>query len=594
MSDDPAVLSLAIQKAVNAACEEFEAAWNANDPRPIEYVLVGWTGHERSALLAELIALEIELRCRRQETPCLSEYSERFESDRSLIERVFGEAQAIDLRDAATVMISRGFSGSEEPTVGSSADADKSELTRITTFGDYELIEEIARGGMGVVYKARQKSLNRLVALKMILSGQFASAAEMSRFRLEAELAANLDHPNIVPIYEIGEHDGHHFFSMKYVGGGSLAREVPRLVKDPLAATRMMATIARAVHFAHKMGFLHCDLKPSNILIDSAGHPHVTDFGLARRVEADSSLTTTGALLGTPSYMAPEQASGRRKELTPAADVYGLGAIYYELLTGRPPFRAGSVMETVVLVLEREPESPRQIAPKVPPELEQICLKCLEKSPNERYASAEELAESLERFLRGETVSGTSLARQLRRWTRREPELVIRLGSIGLMIALTQYNYWYSPRPLFGLHYSIQAEFVLWALASALFQSLLRRDRFSTLARYAWAATDILALTGVLLLIEGVESPLLVGYCMLIATSGLWFRIRLVWFTTLLAIAGYGILFGDWLLRRDPNSTESLYPNIILAAIAVTGFVVARQVKRFWALSAYYESRPMA
>ena len=243
-------------------------------------------------------------------------------------------------------------------------------------------------------------------------------------------------------------------------------------------------------------------------------------------------------------------------------------------------------METVVLVLEREPEAPRQIAPKVPPELEQICLKCLEKSPKERFASAEELSESLERFLRGETVAGTSLAQRLRRWTRREPELVTRLGSIGLMIALTQYNYWTSPRPLFGLHYSIQAEFVLWALASALFQSLLRRDRFSTLARYAWAATDILALTGVLLLINGIESPLLVGYCLLIAASGRWFRIRLVWFTTLLAIAGYGILFGEWLLRRDPNATSALYPNILLAVIVVTGFVVARQVKRFWAAPA--------
>ena len=325
---------------MNAACEEFEAAWNANDPRPIEHRLVGWTGRERSALLGELIALEIELRRNRQETPSFSEYSERFESDRSLVERVFDEASA-DYRDAATVMISRGFSGSEEPTVASSPELVRTDLLRITTFGDYELIEEIARGGMGVVYKARQKSLNRLVARKMILSGQFASASETSRFRLEAELAANLDHSNIVPIYEIGEHDGHHFFTMKYVGGGNLAKEVPRLVNDPLAATRLLATITcRAVHFAHQMGFLHCDLKPSNILLDSAGHPHVTDFGLARRVESDSSLTATGALMGTPSYMAPEQASGRRKELTPAADVYGLGAIFYEL-SDRPTSRSG-------------------------------------------------------------------------------------------------------------------------------------------------------------------------------------------------------------------------------------------------------------
>jgi serine/threonine-protein kinase len=290
--------------------------------------------------------------------------------------------------------------------------------------------------------------------------------------------------------------------------------------------------------------------------------------------------------------MAPEQASGRRKELTPAADVYGLGAILYELLTGRPPFRAGTVMETVVLVLEREPESPRRISPKVPAELEQICLKCLEKSPRERFASAEELAENLEQYLRGETVAGERVGQRLRRWTRREPELVARLGGLGVMILLTQYNYVTSPQPLFWMHYAIQTELALWAIASVLFQSFLRRDRFSDLIRYSWAATDILALTGVLLLINGIESPLLVGYSLLIAASGLWFRVRLVWFTTILAMVGYCVLFAEWLARRGADTHAALYPNIVLAALAVTGFVVARQVKRFWALSVYYENRP--
>jgi serine/threonine protein kinase len=270
-------------------------------------------------------------------------------------------------------------------------------------FGDYDLLAEVARGGMGVVYRARQRALNRIVALKMILSGRLASSEDTQRFLTEAEAAAGLQHPNIVQIHEVGEHDGQHFFSMQFIEGRTLAQ---RLADGPLpsrAAARYVRLVARALHYAHQRGILHRDLKPSNILIDAADEPHVTDFGLAKRL-GDSGQTRTGSILGTPSYMAPEQAGGKIKELSPATDVYGLGALLYELLTGRPPFRAETAMDTVMQVLENDPVPPQLLNPNVDPELETICLKCLEKDPRHRYASAEALADDLQRYLDGDPI----------------------------------------------------------------------------------------------------------------------------------------------------------------------------------------------
>jgi tRNA A-37 threonylcarbamoyl transferase component Bud32 len=306
------------------------------------------------------------------------------------------------------------------------------------SFRDYEILDEIARGGMGVVYKARQVSLNREVALKMILAGQLASERDVARFRAEAEAVAALDHPNILPIYEVGEHTGRHFFAMKLIAGGSLDDRIKASRQTPRDAAQLMATVARAVHFAHQRGLLHRDLKPSNILLDEAGVPYVVDFGLAKKIEGDSALTQSGAIVGTPSYMAPEQAASQ-KALTAAVDIYALGAILYTLLTGRPPFRGDNLLETLRRVVEQEPVRPRLFDPQVPRDLETICLKCLTKEADRRYRSAEALAEDLERFGRGEPVVARPVGRVARliKWARRRPAVAGLLASVLLLIAVS-------------------------------------------------------------------------------------------------------------------------------------------------------------
>ena len=310
-------------------------------------------------------------------------------------------------------------------------------LQGIVHFGDYELLEEIARGGMGVVYKARQRSLNRLVAVKMILAGQFAGKQLVQRFRGEVTAAALLQHPNIVAIHEVGIHEGQHFFSMDYVEGQNLAQLVGNHALPAKKAAHYLKLIAEAIHYAHQQGILHRDLKPSNVLIDAAtDEPRVTDFGLAKRLDGESSLTVTGQVLGSPNFMPPEQASGSRGKVGRQSDVYGLGGILFYLLTARAPFQAESLEALVRQVIDTEPISPRLLNAAVPPDLETICLKCLEKEPEKRYSTAQQVADELGCFLNDEPIQARPVARAERawRWCRRKPLIAILSAATAVLL----------------------------------------------------------------------------------------------------------------------------------------------------------------
>jgi len=318
----------------------------------------------------------------------------------------------------------------------------------LPTVAGYEIIEELGRGGMGVVYRARQVGLNRIVALKMVLAGVHAGPKSLGRFRSEAEAVAKLQHPNIVQIYEVGEQDGRPFFSLEYVDGGSLARRLAGTPQSPQAAAALTETLARAIHYAHQRGIIHRDLKPANILVCGGGpaaeglagseasqrHYKITDFGLAKQVESATAHSHSGAVVGTPSYMAPEQAGGKAGEVGPPADVYSLGAVLYELLTGRAPFRGETALDTMLQVLSEDPVPPARLQPKLPRDLETICLRCLEKDPRRRYPTALDLADELQRFLNHEPIQARPLGPLARglRWCRRNPVL----AAVSLLAVL--------------------------------------------------------------------------------------------------------------------------------------------------------------
>ena len=488
-----------------------------------------------------------------------------------------------------------------EPIKDTTIDSASPALRLPSEFGSYELVEEIGRGGMGVVYKARQKGLDRAVAVKMILAGHLASPEHVRRFRAEAKAAGRVRHPNIVDIHEVGELHGRHYFVMEYVQGTSLAERLASGPVDVSTAVRLVAEVARAVDHLHQQGIVHRDLKPSNILLDAREKPYLTDFGLAKLLVAGSGdMTTTGAILGTASYMAPEQASGHSAEATAVSDVYSLGAIFYELLTGQPPFREENPVDILFQVLTREPVLPRQLNRGIPRPLELICLKCLSKSPPDRYESAGALAEDLEHFLRGETLSARppNLVQRVWMWSRREPALAARLAVLALFLMVHLVNWAHNEAHDDPLPSSFFVKMLVilgvWAASAMVLQQLLNVPRWSLPACFVWGTLDSALLFMVLLVGAGVASSMIVGYFLLTVGSGLWFRVRFVWFMGGLSLVSYGLhvlhffayrahtdLLGKIDLRWDRHAIFAL-------AILATTAVVAYLVHRVRVLSSYY------
>jgi serine/threonine protein kinase len=315
------------------------------------------------------------------------------------------------------------------------------------TIPGYEILGELGRGGMGVVYKAREIALNRVVAVKLLLTGPHAGSAELVRFRTEAESAARLQHPNVVQIHQIGEHRGQPFLALEFCAGGSLARQRAGMPLHVHQACFLVKKLARAVQVAHDHGIVHRDLKPANVLLTEDGTPKIADFGLAKKLDSVQDLTQSGVILGTPSYMAPEQARGKVKDIGPRADVYALGAILYELLTGRPPFRGSTPLETVFQVLSDEPLAPSKLQPELPRDVEVICLKCLRKDPQRRYGSADALADDLQRFLADEPIRARPPGRSERawRWLRRRPALVLS-SAVSAILLICAGSIWFGLR----------------------------------------------------------------------------------------------------------------------------------------------------
>ncbi len=476
----------------------------------------------------------------------------------------------------------------DAPTLGPETTSKPEFDPAMRQFGGYELIAKIAQGGMGVVYRARHVQLNRVVALKMILAGRFAGQKEVQRFQAEAEAAATLDHPGIVPIYEVGEHHGHHFFSMRLVEGESLADRLMLGPLEPRQAARCARKIADAIAFAHCHGVIHRDLKPANILLDRQGQPQVTDFGLAKLAESDSHLTYAGQILGTPSFMPPEQAAGKIGEVTESADVYSIGAILYALLTGRAPFSAESPVDTLMQVLDAEPRPPSSFNPQVPRALERICLRCLEKRPMDRYRTAAELGADLERFLQDEPVNAErpSLWKHMRRWGRRAPSLVTHLVGLAVILLVVQIAAILIGTDS-GYHLRHTAVLLGWMLFSIGVYQLTTRPHWKEIGATLWTIGDTVFFTTLLYLAASPLGALLFGYALLIAATGFFYRVRLIVAVTAASIAFYAVL-----CTLRPELTERPEHSAIFGLmLLVLGGIVIAHIRRIKRLNQYFEDR---
>jgi serine/threonine-protein kinase len=450
-------------------------------------------------------------------------------------------------------------------------------------FGEYEIVGELGRGAMGVVYRARQRELGREVALKLVHRHVAADPEAFARFQREARAASQVNDPGLVAVHEAGAHHGQWYIAMELVEGRGLDEVVGDGPLEARRAAELLADVARAVDRLHQAGIVHRDLKPGNVLIDPSGRPRLTDFGLAKFEGDVGAASTGGTIVGTPAYLAPEQVTARFGPVGPRADVYGLGAILYELLTGRPP-RGGtkddSALRALVAAAEHVPIAPRALRPAIPVDLERVCLRCLERRPEDRYPSARALARDLEQFLSGQPTDAAppGAVARLRRWARRRPALAVRLAGVAAFWGLALVDYAVLAVSSSGFFGEVSLLLGGWAAFSLALERLARRRPRA--AAYLWAGADWVLFTAILLTGDGAASPMVVVYPLLVLVSASWLRERIVAFVTALALASYGVLVVDGASLR-PDLTQPFDHHLLVAVtIVVTGSLVATQVRR--------------
>ena len=509
------------------------------------------------------------------------------EVDPELLDRYLVAIQAADAAEerrllaacpalAAWTACLRGLDDLASTVAPDAAHAAAAEPLTGRRFGPFAVGAELGRGGMGVVYRARHERLGRDVALKLLSAGAFATAEQRRRFLAEARLAARVRHPGIVAIHDAGEHDGQLYFAMDLVAGDDLGSRLRAGPLPPRAAATVIAAVARAVHHLHDCGILHRDLKPSNVLLDAAGAPHLADFGLARDAATEDGATATGTVLGTPEYMAPEQAAGRVRGLDARSDVYGLGAILYTALTGRPPFSGETRLLVVMNVLEREPVPPRRLHPEVPTALQQICLRCLEKDPARRYPTAAAVGDDLEAWLRGDRIAppGGGPLHRLGRVLRRYPAAGFRVAAILGTLAIVAARCLGDPTTV-PFYRPVAIGLGLWAACAAACEWLGIRRLSLRQAGIAFVVTDAAFVTALLVMVGGADSPLVAAHPVLVSAAGLWLDRRLVRIAAAAALAGYAIL-----LASDPAAfrwnVAAIVTVLVVSAAAIADFQVGR------------------
>lgn len=564
---------------IDCLCDEFEAAWRGGKEPNIEDYLDSVSDTLRHRLFVELLCSDLEMRFDAETTVDTGFYVRRFPEHEQEIQAVVARyrnrrPQQRAVRDAEPDAWTRGK--------GESKGKVNDHRSTGQRYGHYQLLEEVARGGMGVVFKAYDSKLQRSVALKMILNRNLASPEAIERFHAEAEAAAGLNHPGIVPIYDVGSREGQHYYAMAFVEGPVLSEELNRRRFSIDESVRLVLELSHAVGHAHDHGVVHRDLKPGNILLSASGQPRITDFGLAKRTDRAGDLSVDGQVLGTPGYMAPEQAAGDVERSGPAADIHALGAILYHLLTGHPPFR--TALDSLACVLEQDPLPPRTLNRRVPRDLNVICMKCLSKDPADRYESAGELADDLQRYLEGELIQArpASVRRRLQRWGRHRPRLASVLVTMIALYIHHLISYAMGNPGSSGLfHRQTTATTISVCCYAWVYQKLLMRPRAKPIVLYAWVGTDILVFSLFLCFaVGGPRSPLVSLYFCMVAGAALSFDRYLVWWVTAGCMLSYGILVfvTPWYAANfETMSYSEIMPVMIsMPAIGVIQYYVLR------------------